>query len=85
MNNEFTLPCDHLAKLLMHSNSVKKVNKNSEGVATRELRANQIFLTRVLLDCLKHLYAYLNEGDKVCECYNCLKIVMQGHLHDFFS
>ena len=56
-----------------------------EGVATREHRANQIFLTRVLLDCLKHLYAYLNEGNKVREYYNCLKIVIQGHLHDFFS
>ena len=27
------------------------------------------------------MYMYLNERDKLCECYSCLKIVMQAHLH----
>ena len=39
------------------------------------------FLTRVLYDCFKLIYAYLNERDKVCECYSCLKMVIQAHLH----
>ena len=39
------------------------------------------FLTRVLYDCLKLLYAYLNKGDKVREYYSCLKIKIQVHLH----
>ena len=32
------------------------------------------FLTGVLYDCFKLIYAYLNEGDKVHECYSCLKM-----------
>ena len=29
---------------------------------------------------------YLNEGDKVRECYSCLKMIVQAHLHvGFFS
>ena len=44
------------------------------------------FLTGVLYDCLKLIYACLNEGDKVRECYSCLKMMIQAHLHvDFFS
>ena len=44
------------------------------------------FLIRVLYYCYKLTYAYLNEGDKVCECYSCFKIVMQAHLHvGFFA
>ena len=39
------------------------------------------FLTWVLYDCFKLIYAYLNEADKVRECYNCLKIMMQANLH----
>ena len=38
-------------------------------------------LTRVLYDCFKLIYAYLNEGDKVRECYSCLK--MLGFLQYF--
>ena len=30
------------------------------------------------------LYAYLNEGDQFCECYSCLKMVIQDHLHISF-
>ena len=43
------------------------------------------FLTGVLHDFFKLIYAYLNEGDKVCECYSCLKMVIQPHLHYFFT
>ena len=43
------------------------------------------FLTRVLYDCFKLIYDYLNEGDKVRECYSCLKIVIQAQLHVRFS
>ena len=42
--------------------------------------------TGVLYHCFKLMYAYLNEGDKVCECYSCLKMVIQAHLHvGFFT
>ena len=34
------------------------------------------FLTRVLHDCFKLTYAYLNERDKVYECYSCLKMII---------
>ena len=39
------------------------------------------FLTGVLYDCFKLIYEYLNEGDEVRECYSCLKIIIQVHLH----
>ena len=39
------------------------------------------FLTGVLNDCFKHIYAYLNEEVKVCECYSCLKMMIQAHLY----
>ena len=41
----------------------------------------QILLNRDLFDCLKRTYAYLNEGDKVCQCYSCLKMVIQAYLN----
>ena len=31
---------------------------------------------RVLYDCFKLFYVYLNEGDKVCKCYGCLKMMI---------
>ena len=40
----------------------------------------KFFITGVLRDCFKLLYAYLNEGDKVRE-YNFLKRMIQAHLH----
>ena len=44
------------------------------------------FLSGVLYDCFKVIYTYLNEGDKVCVCYSCLKMVIQAHLHfGFFT
>ena len=43
------------------------------------------FLTRVLYDCFKLICVYLNEGDKVRECYSCLKTVIQAQLHVGFS
>ena len=44
------------------------------------------FLTGVLYDCFKFIYAYLNEGDEVRECYGCLKMMIQVHLHvGFFT
>ena len=39
------------------------------------------FLKGVLHDCFKLIYAYLNEGDKVRECYSCLTMMIQAHLH----
>ena len=39
------------------------------------------FLTGVLYDCFRLMYVYLNKGDKVGECYSCLKMVIQAHLH----
>ena len=39
------------------------------------------FLTGVLYDCFKLIYAYLNKGYNVRECYSCLKMMIQAHLH----
>ena len=39
------------------------------------------FLTGVLYDWFKLIYRYLNEGNKVRECFNCLKMMIQVHLH----
>ena len=40
------------------------------------------FLTGFFLhDCFKLIYTYLHEGDKVRECYTCLKMMIQAHLH----
>ena len=39
------------------------------------------FLTGVLHGCFKLIYQYLNEGDKVRECYSCLKLMVHGYLH----
>ena len=38
-------------------------------------------ITGVLRDCFKLLYVYLNEGDKVRECYSFFKTMIQAHLH----
>ena len=35
----------------------------------------------VLYDCFKLVCAYLNEEDKISECYSCLKMMIQAHLH----
>ena len=43
------------------------------------------FLTGVLYDCFKLIYAYLNEGNEVCECYSCSKMVIQACLYVGFS
>ena len=43
------------------------------------------FLIAVLYDCFKLIYAYLNEEDKVRECYSSLKMVVQAHLDVVFS
>ena len=39
------------------------------------------FLTGILNYCLEPVYAYINEGDKVCECYSGLKMIIQAYLH----
>ena len=39
------------------------------------------FITGVLYDCFKLIYAYLIERDKIRECYSCLKMMIQAHLH----
>ena len=44
------------------------------------------FLTGVLYDCFKLIYAYLTEGDKIFECYSYLKMVIQANLYvSFFT
>ena len=42
------------------------------------------FLTAVFYNCFKLLHAYLNEADEARECYDCLKIMIQAHLHVAF-
>ena len=45
-----------------------------------------LLLNRVLYDCFNLIYAYLNKGDKVFECYSCLKMVIEANLHvGFFT
>ena len=39
------------------------------------------FLTEALYDRSKLIFGTLNEGDKVRECYSCLKLMIQAHLH----
>ena len=42
-------------------------------------------LPGVLYDCFKLIYLYLNEEDNVRECYSCLKMTIQAHLHVGFT
>ena len=54
-------------------------------ISSEQNYAHQI-LHRYLYDCFKLIYAYLNEGDKICVCYSCLKMVIQARLHvGFFA
>ena len=39
------------------------------------------FLTGALQDCFKLIYIYLDEGDNVRNCYGCLEMAIQAHLH----
>ena len=50
-------------------------------ISSEQNDPHKSFLTRVLNDCFKLIYAYLNEGDKVRECYSCLKMMIQAHVH----
>ena len=44
------------------------------------------FLTEVLRDHFKVLNVFLNEGDKVGECYSCMKLMIETNLHvGFFT
>ena len=44
------------------------------------------FLAGVLYDCFKLIYVYLNKGDKICECYTCLKLSFAiTYIFVFFS
>ena len=38
------------------------------------------FLTGVLYDRSKPIYEYLNDGDKIRDCYSCLQLTIQPHL-----
>ena len=40
---------------------------------------------RALYDRCKFMYMYLNKGDKVRECYSCLKLMVRTHLNVGFS
>ena len=50
-------------------------------ITSQQNDPHQIFITRVLYDRFKLVYAYLSEGEKVRECYSCLKMMIQAHLH----
>ena len=39
------------------------------------------FLNGALDDCFGFICTYLNLGDKVCECYSYLNMMIQAHLH----
>ena len=43
------------------------------------------FLTGVVLyNCFKVIYRCLNEVDKIRECFSCLEMMTQAHLHVAF-
>ena len=47
---------------------------------------HQILLNIGFVRLFQTIYAYLNEGYKVCGCYSCLKMVIQANLHvGFFT
>ena len=50
-------------------------------IISEQNKPHQIYLNKVLYDCFELIYAYLNEGDKDGECYSCLKMMIQAHLH----
>ena len=54
-------------------------------ISSKQVVIIKYFLTGVLYYYFKFIYAYLNEGDQVCECYSCLKMVIQADLHVGFS
>ena len=58
-------------------------------ISPEKIDPRQVLLKGLLDDCsncFRIIYAYLNEGDKVCECYSCLKMMIQAHLYvGFFT
>ena len=51
------------------------------SIISGQIDPYRIFSTRVLKIFFELIYAYLNEGDKVRECYGCLKMMIQTNLH----
>ena len=45
------------------------------------IKSFHIFETGVLYNCFELIYTYLNQGDKIRECYSCLNMMIQAHLH----
>ena len=37
------------------------------------------FLTEALYDCFKLIYVDLDKGDKICDYYSCLKLMIKVH------
>ena len=65
--------------------NIQKINFKCSQVLNKIILI-KFFLKGVLYDCFKHTYAYLNERDKACKCYSCLKMVIQAYLHvGFFT
>ena len=44
----------------------------------------KLLVAGVFYDHFKLVYAYFNKGDKFCECYSCLKFMIQTLLHVSF-
>ena len=50
-------------------------------ISSEQNYPHQILLNGGFVRLFKLIYAYTNKGDKVCECYSCLKMMIQAHLH----
>ena len=51
-------------------------------ISSEQNDPHQILLNRGFVwFCFKLIYACLNEGDKIRECYSCLKMMIQAPLH----
>ena len=53
-------------------------------ISSEQNDPHRIFLNRGFCIIVKVIYACLNEEDKVYECYRCLKMMIQAHLHVVF-
>ena len=57
-------------------------------ISPEKIDPRQVLLKGLLDDCSNYfrlICAYLNEGNKVCECYSCFKTMILVHLLVFHN
>ena len=50
-------------------------------ISSEQNYPHQILLNRGFCTIVQTYIHYINKGDKVCECYSCLEMMIQAHLH----